>query len=696
MSKKELEEALCKTRKPVIVGVKLHTDKEEPGDFVSGHYVLVTGRVGNDFIIKDPGSKAKNRLSDYEDILGDTFEHNDKTRIFAETLDEDGNRILFSSRGYVKNLNEEMLKAQFDSLTVTNTFGSGAFLGIMVSDADLLVIDSQGRRTGMDPETGRWVEEIPSSQYVVDSIVDDETNESSDDWAATVNIADLPEGGYRIIVTSTASSSVSLAVSSYANDGSSQTEFIDTAEMGENEQISYLVDFRQAPGESTNVTEIVPEIPPPPPEPNPPLVSFSHKGWSGDVQPSGPYIGLSMTGPEDQANVQFRSLGIDPNGGSTTAWTWTWYFGDGSSPVETGQLANWPLGVSVADHEFSAPGEYEVTVVFNNGIEDSKPASTTVNILPALDRDTGRFYLETCYAEDHRVRAMGRLFHESRDTHLQLSDFWEGGLDLGRQSLDEWLDQSFYFVITTPRYDHFIVLGEINVQLPNLSFNDEFELPDLTDGEYIAYVVPGDWIGVDFEGKDFPLHLNYFPAEVGIFGASTPFSVPCQASTNLPPFGDAGGPYKAVVDVPIRLNGTASYDPDGDDSSLKFKWYGPFRPIEEGPLEGPNPQAVFRVPGTYIVSLVVEDELGAVTYPTDETQNSVTTVTVYDTCNTNQVPGDLDSDCDVDFDDRAILFASLRHCTGDSNYNPDADYDVDSCITFNDYRIWFGYYQDAQ
>jgi hypothetical protein len=57
------------------------------------------------------------------------------------------------------------------------------------------------------------------------------------------------------------------------------------------------------------------------------------------------------------------------------------------------------------------------------------------------------------------------------------------------------------------------------------------------------------------------------------------------------------------------------------------------------------------------------------------------------------IPGDLDGDCDVDFDDRSILFASMRKCEGDPGYNSDADYDSDGCVTFNDYRQWYKHWR---
>jgi len=55
-------------------------------------------------------------------------------------------------------------------------------------------------------------------------------------------------------------------------------------------------------------------------------------------------------------------------------------------------------------------------------------------------------------------------------------------------------------------------------------------------------------------------------------------------------------------------------------------------------------------------------------------------------------PGDLNRDNDVDADDRNLLRAALGACIGDVNFNLDADFDEDGCITYNDYRIWYGHY----
>ena len=51
-------------------------------------------------------------------------------------------------------------------------------------------------------------------------------------------------------------------------------------------------------------------------------------------------------------------------------------------------------------------------------------------------------------------------------------------------------------------------------------------------------------------------------------------------------------------------------------------------------------------------------------------------------------------DGNVDGDDRNILRGALRSCTGGSGFVPEADYDRDGCITYNDYRTWYQHYRD--
>jgi hypothetical protein len=58
------------------------------------------------------------------------------------------------------------------------------------------------------------------------------------------------------------------------------------------------------------------------------------------------------------------------------------------------------------------------------------------------------------------------------------------------------------------------------------------------------------------------------------------------------------------------------------------------------------------------------------------------------------VPGDLDADLDVDFDDYMIFFAAYGHAEGHPAYNPDCDYDEDGFVGLSDYGIWYFYYME--
>jgi len=72
-----------------------------------------------------------------------------------------------------------------------------------------------------------------------------------------------------------------------------------------------------------------------------------------------------------------------------------------------------------------------------------------------------------------------------------------------------------------------------------------------------------------------------------------------------PPTADPNGPYSAIPGVPITLDGTGSFDPDGD--IIEYLWQ-----IASlgAPVFGPTPTVTFPLAGTFDINLVVTDSTG--------------------------------------------------------------------------------------
>lgn len=71
----------------------------------------------------------------------------------------------------------------------------------------------------------------------------------------------------------------------------------------------------------------------------------------------------------------------------------------------------------------------------------------------------------------------------------------------------------------------------------------------------------------------------------------------------------------------------------------------------------------------------------------DLANSAVVTATV-----TATSPGDLNKDGKVDLADYLIFLNAFGTCNGSPDYNPDADYDSDGCVTFVDYQRWYQFY----
>ena len=59
------------------------------------------------------------------------------------------------------------------------------------------------------------------------------------------------------------------------------------------------------------------------------------------------------------------------------------------------------------------------------------------------------------------------------------------------------------------------------------------------------------------------------------------------------------------------------------------------------------------------------------------------------------LPGDVDGDCDVDFDDLNELLASYGLSMGDPGYNPDADLDGNDTVDFDDLNFLLAFYNQV-
>jgi subtilisin family serine protease len=104
------------------------------------------------------------------------------------------------------------------------------------------------------------------------------------------------------------------------------------------------------------------------------------------------------------------------------------------------------------------------------------------------------------------------------------------------------------------------------------------------------------------------------------FGRLNTFDALVCIAFNTPPVCDANGPYTAECSMNTTLDGTGSFDPDGDP--LTYDWEGPF---ESSPDTGAMPTVVFPAPtGAKTVDLTVTDPFG-------ETDSCSASVTVLDT-----------------------------------------------------------------
>jgi len=254
---------------------------------------------------------------------------------------------------------------------------------------------------------------------------------------------------------------------------------------------------------------------PAPPPNNPPLADAG-----------GPY-----SGEAGSTLIQFDGSGSsDPDG---DALTFSWAFGDGNGSNEV-----------MPTHTYASAGNFEVSLIVNDGQVDSDPAITSaaiteppVNLAPVAN--PGGPYAA---APGETITFDGSASADPNSDALTYSwDFGDGATGTG--------------VAPTHSY--------------------------AADGTYTVSLVVNDSL------LDSPIVTTI--AEI-----ATP-------PANSAPIADAGGPYSGDTGAAIAFDGTASSDPDGD--ALTYAWdFG-----DGATAMGAMPEHSYAAPGTYTVNLIVND-----------------------------------------------------------------------------------------
>lgn len=240
----------------------------------------------------------------------------------------------------------------------------------------------------------------------------------------------------------------------------------------------------------------------------------------------GPYEGEAGT-----IAVQFNGTGSsDPDDDELT---FTWNFGDGNGGTGADPI-----------HMYGSAGNFEVTLVVNDGTVDSEPSFTTAAIAAPATNEPPTAMPGGPYEGQPGVAIVfdGSLSSDPNgDLLTYFWDFGDGGMGDG--------------VETTHIYD------APGIYTVSLTVSDgEFESPIATTTADV-----------------------FTPPE------------------NRPPEADAGGPYDALVGEPVTLDGTGSFDPDED--VLSYLW-----DFGDGMMgDGPMPMHTYVETGRYIVTLVVSD-----------------------------------------------------------------------------------------
>jgi len=129
---------------------------------------------------------------------------------------------------------------------------------VAVSDnnATITVTDSSNRRTGYDPASGGSFQEIPSSAYYEDQLLDDVTQVEVTDTTHTADIFQPVQGTYQIGVTGLQQGPYIVTIHVIAQDGSDQPEISITGNASPGSTSTTMLNYVSTPGAISSVVSM--------------------------------------------------------------------------------------------------------------------------------------------------------------------------------------------------------------------------------------------------------------------------------------------------------------------------------------------------------------------------------------------------------------------------------------------------------
>jgi PKD repeat protein len=341
------------------------------------------------------------------------------------------------------------------------------------------------------------------------------------------------------------------------------------------------------------------------------------------AQPGGPYTGFK--------NAPFVLDGTASSDGNGDALTHRWDFGDGTTGTGPTPSHTYVLPPGNPAHV------YTVTLIVNDGLADSAPITTTVQVQdhPPVAHPGGPYNT----FRNQPITLSGSLSSDPDGDPLTYAwDFGDGTTGTGVAPSHTYTAFGTYVVRLTVNDGHASSTpATTQVTVPDrppvahaggpysgvrgvaITFNGSASVDP--DGNPLTY----QWnFGDGTTGTGVsPTHVyttvGSFVARLVVSdGGPQPSAESTAAVTiaNRPPVAKHGGPYTGKRMLAVQLNGSASTDPDGDP--LTYAWtFG-----DGGTGTGVSPTHVYTTLGTFTITLKVND--GFVNSPTVSTTVTIT------------------------------------------------------------------------